>query len=180
LVRLTPAFLLVLLTYALLFDLPVLTRAAVGGSISGTVKDPSDAAVLKATVSVVNLDTGVRQVVTTDAGGAYSLPAVPVGHYDLLTSASGFKPYRRVNATIDVNSALLIDAVLELGPNSETITVNETAVRTETESTQLGEVIGGTSISALPLNGHSYTDLLALQPGVAPTTTITSLTVQGS
>jgi hypothetical protein len=178
-VRLAPAFLFVLLTCALLFDLPVLTRGAVGGSISGTVKDPSGAAVLKATVSVVNLDTGVRQVVTTDAAGAYSLAAVPVGRYDLLISAPGFKPYRRANITIDVNSALLIDAALELGSSSETITVNETAVRTETESTQLGEVIGGTSISALPLNGRSYTDLLALQPGVAPATTITSLTVQG-
>jgi hypothetical protein len=137
-VRLAPAFLVMLLTWALLFELPVLTRAAVSGSISGKVKDPSGAAVLKATVSLVNLDTGVRQVVTTDVGGADSLPAVPVGHYDLLISATGFKPYRRANITIDVNSALLIDAALELGSSSETITVNETAVKTETESTQLG------------------------------------------
>ena len=80
---------------------------------------------------------------------------------------------------VDVNSALLVDAVLELGERSETVTVNESAVQAETASTQLGDVITAANVAALPLNGRSYTDLLALQPGVVPVTTITSLTVQG-
>ena len=80
---------------------------------------------------------------------------------------------------LDVNSALLVDAMLELGERSETVTVNESAVQVETASTQLGDVITAANVAALPLNGRSYTDLLALQPGVLPATTITSLTVQG-
>jgi hypothetical protein len=57
--------------------------------------------------------------------------------------------------------------------------VRDSAVHTETASTQLGDVITAANLVALPLNGRSYTDLLALQPGVLPSTTITSLTVQG-
>ena len=102
-----------------------------------------------------------------------------MGHYDLEITAAGFRPYRRTGITVDVNSALLVDAVLELGEGSETVTVKESPVQAETASTQLGDVITAANVAALPLNGRSYTDLLALQPGVLPVTTITSLTVQG-
>jgi hypothetical protein len=168
-----------LLVFALLLDLPASTYATVGGSISGTVQDPSGAVLTKATVTVINLDTGLRQAVTVSGTGTYSFPSLPVAHYDIDVTAPGFRPYRRAGITVDVNSALLIDAVLELGASSETVTVNESAVRTETASTQLGDVITSSNITGLPLNGRSYTDLLALQPGVVPATTITSLTVQG-
>jgi hypothetical protein len=130
-------------------------------------------------VTATNTDTGVRQVVTTNATGAYSFPGLPVGHYEIDITAAGFKPYKRTGINVDVNGALLVDAVLELGGSSETITVRESAVRAETSSTQLGDVINSAVVEALPLNGRSFTDLLALQPGVMPTTTITSLTVQG-
>ena len=96
-----------------------------------------------------------------------------------ISLSTGFRPYRRASITLDVNSALLVDAVLEVGERSETITVKESAVQAETASTQLGDVITAANVAALPLNGRSYTDLLALQPGVLPVTTITSLTVQG-
>ncbi len=80
---------------------------------------------------------------------------------------------------MDVNSALFVDAVLELGESSEAVTVKESLVQVDTASTQLGDVVTAANVAALPLNGRSYTDLLALQPGVVPITTITSLTVQG-
>ena len=171
------AFSLVLLT--LLLALPLLTHATVGGSISGTVKDPSGAVIPKATVTATNTDTGVKQVVKTNDAGVYSFPVLPVGHYDVEITAAGFKPYRRTGITLDVNSALLVDAVLELGEGKESVTVKESPVQAETASTQLGDIITATNVAALPLNGRSYTDLLALQPGVAPITTITSQTVQG-
>jgi hypothetical protein len=171
------AFLFLILSF--LPGLPVSTYAAAGGSISGTVKDRTGAAIPKATVTATNTDTGVRQVVTTNSTGAYAFPGLPVGHYDVEITFDGFRPYRRASIMLDVNSALLVDAVLELGEVSETVTVNESAVRAETASTQLGDVITAVNVAALPLNGRSYTDLLALQPGVLPVTTITSLTVQG-
>ena len=168
-----------LLILILLLGLSTVTRATVGGAISGTVKDSSGAVVPKATVTATNTDTGVRQVVATNDTGSYSFPSLPVGHYDLDITVAGFRPYRRAGIAIDVNSLLLVDAVLEVGELQETITVQESPVQVETASTQMGEVITAEKVTAMPLNGRSYTDLLALQPGVLPVTTITSSTVQG-
>ena len=169
----------VLLVITLLLALPSVNHAAVGGRISGTVNDPAGAVVAKAVVTATNTDTGVLQTVVTNETGTYSFPSLSVGHYNLDITAPGFRPYRRTAITLDVNSSLLVDAVLEVGETKQTVTVQESVVQAETSSTQLGEVISGKSIAALPLNGRSYTDLLALQPGVAPATTITALTVQG-
>ena len=162
-----------------LLGLPALSHAAVGGSIFGTVKDPSGAVIPKATVTATDTDTGVKEIVSTNDAGAYSFAILPVGRYDLDIIAAGFQPYRRAGITVDVSSALSVDAVLKLGESTEIVTVRESAVQAETTSTQLGDVVTAASLVALPLNGRSYTDLLALQPGVAPITTITSQTVQG-
>jgi hypothetical protein len=170
---------LLFLSLVLLLKCPMLTHAAVGGSVSGTVKDPSGAVIPKATVTATNTETGVQQSVVSNDTGVYSFPVLPVGHYNLDVTAPGFRPYRRTNITLDVNSVVLVDAILEMGAVQQAVTVQESAVRAETASTQLGDVITAASVTALPLNGRSYTDLLALQPGVMPLTTITSLTVQG-
>lgn len=153
--------------------------AVEGGSISGTVTDHTGAVIPGASVSAVNLDTGVEQKVTTNAVGVYSIPNMTVGRYDVTITAAGFKPYKRLGVAVDVNSQLSVDAVLELGAPAETVTVKESALGVHILSTQLGDVIKGEGVGSMPLNGRSYTDLLALQPGVAPATTITSLTVQG-
>src|SRR6202041_2585772 len=149
-----------------------------GGRISGAVTDPSGSAVPKASVSLTNQATGLRQTLTTDDKGVYSFLDVQVGRYDLEITADGFKPYQRNGMVVDADASLLIDAVLQVGAKNETVVVDATALHTETSSTQLGEVITGAQMTAVPLNGRSYTDLLALQPGVAPSTSITSLTVQ--
>jgi hypothetical protein len=154
--------------FTFLFVTLSLAWASITGSISGEVKDPSGAVISGATVVAMNTQTGVRTTVTTDSKGFYSLPALPVGTYNLEVRQSGFKAYLQERLVIDVNSALRADVTLQLGQINEVMTVNSEAARVETESTQLGEVIEGNKITAVPLNGRSYTDLLALQPGVVP------------
>src|SRR5439155_1412463 len=78
---------------------------------------------------------------------------------------------------VDADGALRINITLELGEQSETVTVSVNAVRVDTVSTQLGEVVPATTMTLLSLNGRSYTDLLSIQPGVIPTTTIQSNSV---
>jgi hypothetical protein len=168
----------ILIGLCLLAGLPA-AFAGSGGGISGTVRDQSGLTVPNAAVTATNKETGISRTAVTNEAGAYSFPSLAVGHYDVNIAAAGFKPYSRIGIAVDVNSALRVDAVLELGTESETITVKESALEVETASTQLGDVIGGGNVEALPLNGRSYTDLLALQPGVVPVTTITALTVQG-
>ena len=152
--------------------------AGVGGSISGTVKDPSGAALPQAIVSLVNASTNVRQSTTTDGRGAYTFPVLPVGGYVLEVSHPGFKPYRRSGIVLNTNGALLLDVVLQVGDRSDVVTVSDSAVHLETYSSQMGEVINSEQMSSVPLNGRSYTDLLSLQAGVAPETSINSNTVQ--
>jgi carboxypeptidase family protein len=152
--------------------------ASVGGSISGTIKDPSGAVIAGAVVTVTNSDTGSKQIVKSNANGAYSFAVLSVGHYSVEVDHPGFKPYRRVGIVLDINSALVVDAILHVGEKTETVTVNDSAVHVDTTSTQMGELITGATMTSVPLNGRSYTDLLALQPGVAPATSISSATVQ--
>jgi carboxypeptidase family protein/TonB-dependent receptor-like protein len=152
--------------------------AGVGGDISGTVKDASNAVVPNVTVNATNLDTGVRRQVATNGQGFYSFSDLPIGLYSITIERTGFRPYQRTNIRIDANSALTVDAELQIGEQAEAVTVSDSAVRVETSDTQLGEVIGGMKLAAVPLNGRSFTDLLALQPGVVPATSLTSNTQQ--
>jgi hypothetical protein len=152
--------------------------AGTGGSVSGTVKDVSSAVITNATISATNIETGVQHQVATNGQGFYSFPDLAIGRYNITIQKTGFNPYQRTGITVDANSSLVVDAVLEVGAHAQAITVNENAVLVETSDTQIGEVIGATKIAGVPLNGRSYTDLLALQPGVAPATSLTSNTQQ--
>jgi len=143
-------------------------RASITGTISGIVTDPSGAVVPAASVVALEKHTGVQQTTTTDSRGFYSFPQLSIGEYEVTIRKEGFKPYKQTGLVIDINTALRVDATLQVGAVTQEVTVSSTAVQVSTTSTQLGEVITGTKISTIPLNGRSYTDLLALQPGVAP------------
>ncbi|HKI00261.1 MAG TPA: TonB-dependent receptor [Candidatus Sulfotelmatobacter sp.] len=147
---------------------PGLIWAGINGSISGLVTDASGAVVSGASVTATNTQTGVQSKATTDAKGFYNFPSLLIGTYDVEISQAGFKTYRQTGLAIDANSALRVDAVLQVGAINEKIEVSTDSVHVETESTQMGEVISGKTMTAVPLNGRSYTDLLALQPGVSP------------
>ena len=142
---------------------------SITGSISGTVSDPTGAVVPGATVVAVNTETGIETTTRANESGFYSFPALAAGHYEVRIRAGGFELYRQTGLVINVNSALRVDAALKVGGVSQEVSVSATAAHVETSNTQIGEVIGTTKMTALPLNGRSYTDLLALQPGVAPT-----------
>jgi hypothetical protein len=152
--------------------------ASDGGSLLGTISDPNGAAVPGASVTATAPATGVKQTIATDGRGFYAFQSLPVGKYDVDVSAAGFKPLRRTGVTIDVNSKVLVDLSLAIGERTESVTVSEATGQVETVDTQMGEVITGKQMTAVPLNGRSFTDLLALQSGVVPVTSITSDTVQ--
>lgn len=154
-----------------------IVRADASGSVSGTITDAGGAVVAGAAVTAIEVETSIKLTTTTDAKGVYSLPKLSVGRYEVQIEAKGFRPYRRTGVAVDANSALIVDATLEVGGRSDTVVVTDTAVHAETADTQLGEVISGEKTAAVPLTGRSFTDLLALQPGVAPATSITGTSV---
>jgi hypothetical protein len=155
---------------------PVRVWAAATGSLSGTLKDPSGAVIPGANITLVNTALRSEYEAVSNGLGFYSFPSLPVGHYDLMIEANGFKTEKKNDLIVDTDAALKLDAVLALGRRSEVLTVEGTGAAVETEvdrvATHLGEVVTGSQMAALPLNGRSYTDLLPIQPGVAPVSTL--------
>src|SRR5690349_18024857 len=97
--------------------------AQAGGSISGLVKYASGAVVPGVAATLTNTAIGTQITATTDAQGAYSFPNVPVGHYDLAFTLEGFRPLKRTAISVDIDSRLQIDASLEVGGQSEVVSV---------------------------------------------------------
>jgi Carboxypeptidase regulatory-like domain len=149
-----------------------------GGSILGTVTDPRGAVVAGARVTATDTATGIKQSLSTDGQGFYAFQNLPVGNYNVDVEAPGFRPFRRTSIALDVDSKVVLDVSLSIGERTEAVTVSESATQVQTADTQMGEVITGREITSVPLNGRSYTDLLALQSGVVPITSLTSDTEQ--
>jgi len=159
-----------------------LSRAQVGGGVAGIVKDPTDSAIPGARVSIINTATGAKETTTTNGDGVYSFPALAVGQYDLDVSAPGFVSQRRKGLAVTVNGKVEVDLKLQLAEHSESVMIEAGAeqVRVETADTQVGQALESQHVAELPLNGRSYTDLLAVQTGIAPvTTSATSSTSSG-
>jgi hypothetical protein len=158
------ATLLVLLAFAAGFS----GLAGTGGSIAGTVADPSGAVMPDILVVARNMETGVALKASTNREGFYAFPTLPSGPYELQVEQPGFKPFKRTGLEVTSGAAVRIDIELILGEHSEALTVSESPAQVETANTQMGELISATKMTSIPINGRSYTDLLALQPGVIP------------
>jgi len=154
--------------FMLAFLLAVCGRvfAGVTASISGTVKDASGSVVPGATVTATNVDTGIAVSQRTNGDGFYSFQTLPVGNYTIDVQLTGFKSYHQTGLVLEVNQALVVDVPLEVGASAEKVEVSSSALHIDTASTQMGEVIEGKEMTDVPLVTRSYTDLLALQPGV--------------
>ena len=97
-----------------------------------------------------------------------SFPTLAIGTYDVTVSHPGFRDFRENVITLNVNGAVRVDVKLQVGSVSNIITVNSDTLQVETQSSQMGMVIEGETMVALPLSGRSYLSLIPLQPGVSP------------
>ena len=145
--------------------------ADVTGSIHGYVRDKSGAVIPGASVTATETQTNASRTVQSDASGEFSLLALSPGVYRLTASAPGFQNGVIEHITLNVNDALGFDFTLQVGSVSQSVIVNATTLQVETSATSTGTTITSNQIMAMPLNGRSYLDLLALQPGVAPSNT---------
>jgi len=142
--------------------------ASDAGSVSGTVVDPSGAVVRAAIVTIRNSDTGVQQSGATDADGLYLFPTLPAGHYQTEIAAPGFKLYLQTGLELAASAALKVDVKLELKSAATTVEVSADRLQIDVSSTQMGETIAANKMTSVPLNGRSFTDLMAIQPGIVP------------
>jgi carboxypeptidase family protein/TonB-dependent receptor-like protein len=123
------------------------------GTITGTISDPAGAVVAAAPVQARNVDTGAAYEAASSATGNYTLPELPTGNYELSVTVAGFKKYVRQNLFLPVAQTLRIDVSLQVGSNTESITVSEAAPLLKTESGELSHNVTSQSLDQLPVLG---------------------------
>jgi hypothetical protein len=157
-----------LLSIALLVMAGASAVAQDTASITGTVNDPSGAAVAGAQVTVASPEAGINRVVKTSAEGDYSVPALPAGQYNVSITAPGFKKYEAKGVVLRVAQKARNDVKLEVGAATTEVTVQGSEVaQVETQSSELAGVVTGREITQLQLNGRNFTQLVTLTPGVS-------------
>lgn len=142
--------------------------AQVTGSITGTVRDSSDAVVSGATISVFNNEHGIHRTTVSNSAGDYLVQGLGEGTYTVSITAPGFEKYVAAGMVIRVGQNARVDAQLKVGSTSAEVTVEGSAAGTvETQSSELSTTITSKQISQLELNGRSFTQLIELAPGVS-------------
>jgi hypothetical protein len=138
---------------------------SIGGSITGLVKDESGAAVPGASVSATNLGTNVAYSATSNNAGNYTITNLPVGEYIVKSELAGFKTAATKAVAVEAQQTARIDFRMSVGAIEDTVEVTAEAAVLQTESATVGEVISGTTVQALPLNGRNTGQLALLLPG---------------
>jgi hypothetical protein len=153
------------LLLAVLVSTPVGAQVA-GGTLSGTITDPSGAGIPQAQITIKNLATGVEHNLTTNETGFYSVPNLLPGEYQITIAAKGFNTDVKSGITINVGARQVFDLALQIGTVTHTVEVAAEAPAIQLASSDISATVNATTVRELPLNGRSWTDLAALQPGV--------------
>ena len=140
--------------------------AQVSATVSGTVTDPSGAAVAGAAVAAKQLDTGITRSTATNDEGSYALFELPVGRYEVHVKKQGFAEEIRTGIQLVVGQEAIVNLTLRLGQAEQQVTVNENAPIVSTTTADISGLVGEQQIKDLPLNGRSYDLLMLLNPGV--------------
>ena len=139
------------------------------GAIAGLVKDPSGAVVAGAKVTVTDADRGTTFASGTNEQGEFVASPLKIGRYNVTVEKSGFKKTVVGPVTVDVQARPEVAVTLQVGSIAETLTVTTQGPQLETETSELGQVVGTHTITGLPLNGRNYAQLAQLTAGVVPT-----------
>ncbi len=150
----------------LLSHLPLF--AQVTGSITGTVRDATDAVVPGAHVAVTEIDRGIHRSTISNGTGDYLVQGLGEGTYNVAISAPGFEKYVASEIVLRVGQNARVDARLKVGSQTAEVTVEGSAAGSvETQSSELSTTITSNQITQLELNGRSFVQLIELSPGVS-------------
>src|SRR5216684_5760630 len=151
------------------FSLLVLVLGAAAqvqnGQFTGTVTDPSGAAIANAKVTVTNIGTNLSVTTTSNETGLYTVKELPVGTYRITTEARGFKTSTNTNVGLNAGTIARVDFKMELGQAREVVEVTGEAANVNTEDSKLASTVTSTQIANLPLNGRNVYDLIQMAPG---------------
>lgn len=134
--------------------------------LSGKVADPQSALIPGAVVVATQTSTGAKTTVNSNDEGVYVFPSLPASIYSIAVSANGFETYKQVNIQLQADQSVTVDVTLQLGGQSQTVTVSSAAAQVDTTTGTLSNVIGQQSVGDLPLNGRNAAQLTEETPGV--------------
>ena len=138
------------------------------GSVLGLVTDSSGAAVPEAAVTLTNAGTSEQRTVSTGHDGGYRLVNLVPGTYRLKIERAGFRGYVRDQVLVDVEAAVRIDVILEVGDVAQSVEVTSETPLIQTENASLSQVVGSRAVQEIPLNGRNVLNLVNLVPGIVP------------
>ena len=142
-------------------------HAQFGSKLSGTVLDPTGAAIPGATVTLTNPATQVAQTVSTNGTGFYNFSELPPGNYSLSVTAAGFKTNDMTDVALAAETPRILNVNLETGSAVESVTVNAERTPTmQTADASIGTTITSDEVERLPINGGDPYELLRTAPGI--------------
>jgi Carboxypeptidase regulatory-like domain len=136
-----------------------------GGSIQGTITDPSGAVVPGASVTITDTDTSSTKTVTTDSAGFYSVGPLIPGSYNVTVAKSGFEKLS-VKTVVRTGTVTAGSFKVTLGSSTETVEVNAGLIQINTDQVGVSGVVNREQIDSLPINGRNILDVAQLAPGV--------------
>src|SRR5687768_6829770 len=139
---------------------------AVYGSLVGNVSDSSGGAIPGATVTATQVETNLTREVVTNESGAYSIPNIPSGTYQVVVTVPGFQTFTARDIVV-TNRDVRVDAKLSLGALEEAVTVTATAAILQTENAAVQHVASSEQLQTLPTSGRAFQSFMTLMPGVA-------------
>jgi hypothetical protein len=148
--------------------IPLTALAQDTATIVGAVTDPSDAAIPGVMVIVSNPDKGFSRQVESNAAGEYTAAKIPIGNCVLMAQATGFKKLIRSGITLTVGQTLRVDLALTVGAVTQEVTITGNVPKVETETAAVSDVVTGSQIADLELNGRNFVALALMAPGAAP------------
>jgi Carboxypeptidase regulatory-like domain/TonB-dependent Receptor Plug Domain len=143
----------------------VLLGQGTDATLSGSVTDPSHAAITNAKVTARNKSTNFSQVVTTDGSGTFSFLNLPIGSYIVTVEQQGFNS-AAVELTLETAQKARQDIELQVGQSQQSVTVESSTQQLSTQDASLGDVINNNTVADTPLYLRNWDDLLRLVPGV--------------
>jgi hypothetical protein len=142
---------------------------ALYGTVAGTVVDDSGAAIPGATVTVINQGTGLEVSGVTDESGAYAIRNLQPGTYTVKATLQGFKEYVQTGLPVNQNETSNVQAKLEVGALTESVTVTTEAALLKTDKADVSVNLKPADVVNLPLNQYrNYQGLMNLVPGATP------------
>jgi hypothetical protein len=144
----------------------LVAQTASTGALTGTVTDPTGAVVPNVSVTLTSADTAQTRTTTTGADGTYRFTLLPPGNYRVGFAANGFKTVEVPSVTVNVTETPVFNQALDVGTQSEQVTVEANAETVQTATSALGTVVESKAATDLPLTTRNYTNLLGLSAGV--------------